>query len=204
MGKLLLLQETLNQVNDSYFHYEKLPIIKLSKGQDKAKRRAIIFGTYHAKKDEIKIHPVLLQEHLPSFVLEFVIYHEMLHYQDRELLLIRKKGDKVHTKEFRQREKQFLHYEEAQKILKNILYGKDMHEESTPNTPAENANSSKNNTKKIVRKVLKGEELENALTESLQRLDHILIKYNLKEEKIKGAKRGTKKTNDESQLASNE
>lgn len=196
MGKLLLLQETLNQVNDSYFHYEKLPIIKLSKGQDKAKRRAIVFGTYHAKKDEIKIHPVLLQEHLPSFVLEFVIYHEMLHYQDRELLLIRKKGDKVHTKEFRQREKQFLHYEEAQKILKKILYGKDMHEEQTPNTLAENAN------KKIVRKILKGEALENALAESLQRLDHILIKYNLKEEKIKGAKRGAKKKNDESQLAS--
>jgi len=198
MGKLLLLQQTLNQVNGSYFHYEKLPIIKLSKGQDKSKRRAIIFGTYHAKKDEIKIHPVLLQEHLPSFVLEFVIYHEMLHYQDRDILLIRKKGDRVHTKEFRQREKQFLHCEEAQKILKKILYGKDMHEESTPNSPAENAN------KKIVRKFLKGEALENALTESLQRLDHILIKYNLKEEKIKGAKRGTKKKNDENELASND
>ncbi len=198
MGKLLLLQETLNQVNDSYFHYEKLPIIKLSKGQDKSKRRAIVFGTYHAKKDEIKIHPVLLQDHLPSFVLEFVIYHEMLHYQDRDELLIRKKGDKVHTKEFRQREKQFLHYEEAQKILKKILYGKDMHEESTPNILDEKTN------KKIVRKILKGEALENALAESLQRLDHILIKYNLKEEKIKGAKRGTKKKDDESQLASDE
>ena len=79
MDKLLVLQQALNRVNDSYFNYEKLPIIKLSKGQDKSKRRAIIFGTYHAKKDEIKIHPVLLQEQVQSFVLDFVIYHEMLH-----------------------------------------------------------------------------------------------------------------------------
>ncbi len=204
MDKLLVLQQALNRVNDSYFNYEKLPIIKLSKGQDKSKRRAIIFGTYHAKKDEIKIHPVLLQEQVQSFVLDFVIYHEMLHYQDRDILLTRKKGEKVHTREFRKREQNYLHYKESQKILKKILYGNDMKEESTQNLRSNNENTSNNNTKKNTRTILKGEALESALADSLQRLDHILIKYNMKEDKIKGAKRGTKKKNDESQLASNE
>jgi predicted SprT family Zn-dependent metalloprotease len=131
------LEKTLDKVNKEYFSNGDIPTIRLSKGQDKKNRRAIVFGTYHAQKNEIKIHPVLLQEEVEDFVLEFIIYHEMLHYEDRDELLIRKKGQLVHTSRFKQREKYFRQYEEAQEILKNILHGRELvkgSEESTENT----------------------------------------------------------------------
>ncbi len=176
------LQKALDKVNQEYFSFTELPTIRLSKGQDKTDRRAIIFGTYNFKNDEIRIHPVLLEAE--ECALEFVIYHELLHYQDKDLLLARKKGDRVHTISFKKREKLFAQYEEASAILKKYIYP----DQQVANTP------------KLKPSGLRGEALENALTESLQRLEHVLIKYNMTEQK--GAKRGTKKKNDESQLAS--
>lgn len=180
-----ILEKALHKVNDQYFKFSDLPTIILSKGQEKSNRKAIIFGTYNAKSNEIRIHPTLLNEE--KIALEFVIYHELLHFQDRDELLIRKKGDRVHTISFKKRETAFFGYEEAQEILKKYVEP----EISSP--------------KKIIKKAsgLRGDALANALSDSLQRLEHILIKYNMLEEKSKGAKRGTKKKNDEDQLASN-
>lgn len=183
-----LLQQSLIKVNEEYFSFQSLPHICLSKGQDKSQRKAIVFGTFHTKKNEIKIHPVLIQNIVPDFVLEFVIYHEMLHYQDRSQLQKRKKGERIHTSVFRQREKQFAHYNAAQKILKKILYGEKMLEQS----------ASENSKNRIP---LSGIDLELALTESLNHLDQVLKKYDIITEKIKGAKRGSQKNNDQDQLA---
>ena len=200
------LEKTLDKVNKEYFSNGDIPTIRLSKGQDKKNRRAIVFGTYHAQKNEIKIHPVLLQEEVEDFVLEFIIYHEMLHYEDRDELLIRKKGQLVHTSRFKQREKYFRQYEEAQEILKNILHGRELvkgSEESTENTEKIESSTNKKVVPKKTTSSLSGTALEEALTESLQRLEHIMIKYNMIEPKSKGAKRGTKKRNEEEQLAGN-
>lgn len=173
-----ILEKLLHKVNQEYFNFSDLPTICISKGQEKSNRKAIIFGTYNAKTNEIRIHPTLLQEE--SVAIEFVIYHELLHYQDRDELLGRKKGDRVHTKAFKQREQAFLGYETAQKILKKYVeQGNDIPKKQTQKSSG-----------------LKGEALANALADSLQRLDHIMIKYSMIEEK-KGAKRGTKKKNDE-------
>ncbi|MGL4676891.1 MAG: SprT-like domain-containing protein [Brevinema sp.] len=174
----MILNQALEKVNREYFSFTELPEIKISQGQGKIKRKAIVFGTYHTKKNEIRIHPILLEK--DPYALEFVIYHELLHYQDRKELLVRKKGDRVHTKEFKVRETQFLYYDKAQKILKECLYGKSM----------------KKNDKKKSKSGLQGEALEVALSSSLQRLEHVLIKYNMIKEKTKGVKRGTEKKND--------
>ncbi|SFB78000.1 hypothetical protein SAMN02745150_00754 [Brevinema andersonii] len=102
-----------------------IPYIKLSQGRFKKQRRSIVFGTYDALKNEIKIHPILL-ESVPEIALEFVIYHELLHFMERDILLVRKKKMRVHTKEFRQQEKKFFHYDKAQKILKDLLYNREI------------------------------------------------------------------------------
>ncbi|MGL5955189.1 MAG: hypothetical protein ACRC0X_01075 [Brevinema sp.] len=177
----MILNQALQKVNQEYFLFSELPTIRISQGQEKIKRKAIIFGSYHAKKNEIRIHPILLGEE--SCALEFVIYHELLHYQDREELLIRKKGDRVHTRTFREREKKFLQYNKAQKILKEHLYGKEM----------------KKNNK--IKSGLQGEALAVALADSLRHLEQVLVKYHMIEEKTKGVRRGTKKKNNEIQLA---
>jgi len=176
------LNKALNKVNNEYFSFEKLPYICISQGQDKSKRKMIVFGTYNTKKNEIRIHPYLLKTNISNFVLEFVIYHEMLHYQDRELLQQRKNGQRIHTKEFKQREKQFIKYNEAQKILRGILHG-------TYNSGSQDK--------------LFGKELGLALIESVNNLGRILNKYNLKDSS-KGEKNGTKKRDEKSKLDSND
>lgn len=122
------LENTLYKVMRTYFPDflgMNIPHIKLSRGSLKKKRRSIIFGTYNALKNEIKIHPILL-ESVPEIALEFVIYHELLHFMEQEILLARKKKMRVHTKEFRQQEKKFMHYDKAQRILKDLLYNREI------------------------------------------------------------------------------
>ncbi|MGL4394824.1 MAG: SprT-like domain-containing protein [Brevinema sp.] len=188
----MILQQSLQRVNQEYFQFEELPQIVLSRGRQKEHRRAIVFGTYHLKDNKIKIHPVLLEQ--KEFVLDFVVYHELLHYQDRNELKKRKKGDPVHTKAFRERERQFAQHDEAQKILKDILYNRDTSMDTT-----EKKTSPEN--KQIKKPRLRGEALENALAESLKNLDRVLQKYHVEDETKKGAKRGSKKRNDETELA---
>ncbi|MGL4367467.1 MAG: SprT-like domain-containing protein [Brevinemataceae bacterium] len=190
-----ILEKCLKEINNKYFHFTDLPEIKLSKGQDKTNKKNITFGTYHAKKNEIKIHPILLKPNVPLTALEFVIYHEMLHFEDRDSLLIRRKGQKVHTIEFRKREKMFYQYNEAKKMLKDILY------ERVDQNMKEICEKSPRNTKQN-QKRQSGEELENALIESLKNLDYILAKYYSIETRKKGATNGSKKTNDKIQLDS--
>ncbi|MGL4389074.1 MAG: SprT-like domain-containing protein, partial [Brevinema sp.] len=180
------LRDSLKRVNQQYFGFEELPEVLISKGQIKENRRAIVFGTYNIRDNKIKIHPVLLDQE--DFVLDFVVYHELLHYQDRHLLKKRKKGNPIHTREFRSREKSFQQYYEAQKILKDILYSMDKKE--PPN--------------KVIKKTrLTGEALEIALAESLKNLDRVLQKYQTEDEPKKGAKRGAKKRNEETELVDN-
>ncbi len=153
------LQKALHKVNEQYFSFEQLPEIKVSKGQEKDNRRAIIFGTYNAQKNEIRIHPVLLT--MDELALEFVVYHEMLHYEDRKALLKRKKGSRVHTAEFKQREKAFVGYDKAEKLLKSCF---------------------KNSKKKSE---LRGEALASALTDAVKRLEGLFVKYDLTDDKRK-------------------
>lgn len=122
------LENTLHKVMRMYFSDFSgmdIPHIKLSRGRFKKQRRSIVFGTYNALKNEIKIHPILL-ESVPEIALEFVIYHELLHFMERKILLARKKNMRVHTKEFRQQEKKFIYYDKAQIILKDLLYNREI------------------------------------------------------------------------------
>lgn len=122
------LEHTLHKVIRTYFpdfSGANIPHIKLSRGRFKKQRRSIVFGTYNALKNEIKIHPILLDS-VPEIALEFVVYHELLHFMERNILLARKKKMRVHTKEFRQQEKKFIHYDKAQIILKDLLHNREI------------------------------------------------------------------------------
>ncbi len=63
------------------------------------------------KKIESRINPILDNERVPYYFIEFVVYHEMLHAHIR----VQKKNGRrsVHSKEFRDREKMFRDYEDA-------------------------------------------------------------------------------------------
>ncbi|MCX7820435.1 MAG: hypothetical protein N2258_02030 [Brevinematales bacterium] len=124
------LIDRLKYVNLSFFNLCELPSIKWSRGQIKKKYRRITFGCYDIKKNEIRIHPVFKTAVFPEFVLDFVIYHELLHYVDRDIIkqekrLFRYSRRKIHNKSFKTKEKMFPNSDKAIKLLKRFVECRD-------------------------------------------------------------------------------
>lgn len=80
----------------------------------------VTLGTWNERQKMIRIHPMLDHPHVPSFFLDFIIYHEMVH------ILIPSKVDRGgrmqhHTDEFYARESRFPLYAEAHRWEKRWL-----------------------------------------------------------------------------------
>ncbi len=76
------------------------------------------FGHYEPATDTIMLSPTLDAASVPQFVVEFVLYHEMLH---KSLGVTVRNGRRyAHTPEFRRRERDFERYEEAQAFLRSL------------------------------------------------------------------------------------
>lgn len=76
------------------------------------------FGWYDAAHDTVVLSATLDRADVPEFVLEYVMYHELLH-KERPL---ERNGSRraVHTPAFRQAEKQFPRMQEAEAVLKRL------------------------------------------------------------------------------------
>ena len=83
--------------------------------------RSIRLGTYCPDKRIIRIHPVLDSPTVPAYVIEDVIYHEMLHH---ELGMVRVNGRILsHHRAFKAMEKAFPHSARAREwIQKNLSW----------------------------------------------------------------------------------
>lgn len=82
-------------------------------GQRKRGRAARLrtLGSYSSHTHMIRINPLLDARSVPKYFLEFVVYHEMLH---ADLGTEKRNGRRVvHSRAFREREKQFADYERA-------------------------------------------------------------------------------------------
>lgn len=115
-GRYHNLSELYNQVNRDYFHGQvQLYITWYGKTESRA-RRSLTYGLYFDPLKLIKIHRRLDRPEVPSYVVAFVIYHEILHY-----LCPPELGQAgrmhVHTDEFKKREAEFLQYREAQRWI---------------------------------------------------------------------------------------
>lgn len=77
------------------------------------------FGFYFEPLNLLAANKVLDSERIPRYVLEFVMYHELLHHVDAGNGRMRRRVH--HTKEFREQEKAFSHYEEAEHWLRKIV-----------------------------------------------------------------------------------
>lgn len=116
VGRYHDLEELYQQVNEEYFHSSlNLNITWFGKEALKP-TRSITYGLYLETLKLIKIHRRLDRPEVPSYVIAFVIYHEMLHHvcspQMNHLGRLQ-----VHTEEFKRREKEFRQYREAQRWI---------------------------------------------------------------------------------------
>lgn len=113
-GRFVDLETLFDRLNLRYF-IGGIPKPRISWS---AKKSRYILGRFDATHNTIFVSRIFDSTNIPSYVCEYVLYHEMLHVkhqsQTRNSRLI------VHTPEFRAEEKQFLQYREAKLWLKQL------------------------------------------------------------------------------------
>jgi hypothetical protein len=117
-GNVYNLKSIYQNLNEQYFDDElKLHITWFGKAQPKTRNR-LTFGLYHDPLKLIKINRLLDSPSFPDYFVSFVIYHEMVHhvcpsyYDERGI-------HRIHTREFKAKEKQFEHFDLAQEWIKS-------------------------------------------------------------------------------------
>jgi hypothetical protein len=108
------LEEVFERVNEEYFGGRlERPILTWSRAITRRK-----LGHYQPSRDTVMISSTLDDPAIPPYVLDFVMYHELLH---KKLGAKVARGRRhVHTPEFRRAERGFRHYREAEDYLKNL------------------------------------------------------------------------------------
>ncbi len=113
-GKVHHLEEIFEELNQRYFH-GLLARPVLTWGPAVARR---MLGHYDAAHNTILISRVFDSNRVPRFLLEYVLYHEMLHLK----FPVRMKGSRrcVHSPEFQAEERRFPQWREAEMALKEL------------------------------------------------------------------------------------
>jgi hypothetical protein len=76
------------------------------------------FGCYDHSLDQIVMNSRLDRAEVPSYAVEFILYHEMLHV--KHPIRATGCGLQAHSREFRAEEKRFAHYVRARKFLEHV------------------------------------------------------------------------------------
>lgn len=109
------LEESFQRVNVAYFE-SQLEQPELCWSPVRARR---ILGSYQERSDRLIISQLFDSPKVPLFVLDYLMYHELLH----KFLGIGRRNDGkrcMHGKEFRELEEKFTLYKEAQAFLKKL------------------------------------------------------------------------------------
>ncbi len=113
-GNYFNLLTVFERVNKEYFA-GGLSLPKLGWSSRKSLKK---FGHYRLDTDTLVISKSLDSTHVPNYVIDFVMYHELLH---KHIGAIRQNGRmRAHTSEFRAAEKKFRFYQEATTFLEKF------------------------------------------------------------------------------------
>jgi hypothetical protein len=119
-GHYFDLKMIYGDLNQSYFAGGVEAEITWMRRPLKRPRTSIRFGSYDARQRLIRIHPLLDQAFVPLYVVENIVFHEMLH---QLIPHQRVKGRwSIHPPAFRRAEQQFRHYHQAERWLKTHLH----------------------------------------------------------------------------------
>ena len=103
------LEELFVLVNGQYFGGKIRAAISWGKRIPRKAVRKLTLGSYSQQTNTIWINPVLDRKNIPRYVVKFIVYHEMLHCR---IPSVQKNGRRiVHSREFRERERLFEHYD---------------------------------------------------------------------------------------------
>ena len=112
-GRFYKLLDIYSSLNNDYFNGMVSAAITWGVKRGKRAVRKRTLGSYCRNGKIIRINPVLDSIKVPRYYIEYIVYHEMLHADmDAE-------AGRVHSKEFKRRERLFEHYKKALAWEKN-------------------------------------------------------------------------------------
>lgn len=117
-GTVYDLREIYDEINDEYFD-RKLDLYITWFGKHNQKNRSrVTFGLYHDPLRLIKIHRLLDSRTFPDYVVNYVVFHEMVHHVCPSY--VDEKGiHRIHSKEFKEMEASYHDYDKALKWIKS-------------------------------------------------------------------------------------
>lgn len=112
-GRYFNLKEIFDRLNARHFRgVLRGYTIRWGRARRRRPLRYFIFGSIDDARKLITIHPLLDAPYVPPWFLDFIVYHEMLHAVVPEEPLPGGRR-RLHTREFRRRERQFPHFHRA-------------------------------------------------------------------------------------------
>ncbi len=116
-GSTYHLQKIYDELSQEYFNEDLNILITWYGRAEQLPRTRIALGLYHDTLKLIKIHRVMDNPLFPRYVVEFIVFHEMLHhvcpaYHDAAGI------QHIHSKEFKAMESKYRHYQLAEQWLK--------------------------------------------------------------------------------------
>lgn len=118
-GRRYHLQGVFERLNREYFECRLDCQISWGYRRRRPGRRTIRLGSYCRKHRLIRINPILDNAFVPAYVIEHIVYHEMLHH----CLGVQKKNGRriLHGEIFKERERKFAYRSKARVWLKRHL-----------------------------------------------------------------------------------
>ncbi|MCP4661447.1 MAG: SprT family zinc-dependent metalloprotease [bacterium] len=125
VGRYVDLRQIRDDLNQRYFDGQLR--VEITWGRAPAARRrrrrrgfSIRLGSYSAEQRLVRIHRALDRRDVPLYVIESIVYHEMLHAAVPPLSGQGRRR-RLHTPEFRRRERLYPHFERAQRWIEKNL-----------------------------------------------------------------------------------
>ncbi len=122
VGQVLDLRTLRDELNARFFDQQLEVGITWGRSVSRHRRRgrwSVRLGTYSDRDRLVRIHRCLDSSDVPRYVVESVVYHEMLH---AAVPPVEKNGRRrIHTREFRRRERLFSHHDKAERWLARHL-----------------------------------------------------------------------------------
>lgn len=126
LGVAVDLREVADELNQRYFAGRLSAGITWGRGSGpthpcrrRTRTASLQLGSYSYEDDLIRLHRVLDQPGIPRYVIEAVIYHELLHADMPPV--VRNGRRYFHTAEFRNRERSYRHLDKADRWIQEHL-----------------------------------------------------------------------------------
>jgi hypothetical protein len=116
-GNVYNLQQFYNELNEEYFDNNLNLYITWFGKPNRRGRTRVTFGLYHDSLRLIKVNRLLDSPSFPDYLVRYVVYHEMVHHVCPPYFDANGQHH-IHTKEFKEREVLFRHFDLAQEWIK--------------------------------------------------------------------------------------